>query len=65
MDGINCTRCSMPMQDLGEYNFRTGGATGLGAMFLGQWNELSERTVTLDMKVCPTCRHVEFFLRHV
>lgn len=60
---VTCQRCNVALEDLGEYIFRTGGATGVGGMLLGGWNQLAEGKVTLDLKVCPSCRHVEFYLR--
>ena len=59
-----CTRCHQQMEDLGEYSFRVGGATGVGGFLLGGWNQLSEDKVVFDLKICPTCRHVEFYLQH-
>lgn len=59
---ITCTHCSTPLELVGEEDFRTGGSTGIAAMFLGNFNQLSEGILALQMYRCPQCGHVEFFL---
>jgi DNA-directed RNA polymerase subunit RPC12/RpoP len=59
---ISCTHCSAQLQLIGEEDFRVGGASGFAGMFLGGLNQLSERTLALQMYRCPQCGHVEFFL---
>lgn len=62
-DALTCARCQVELEDLGEYSFRVGGATGVGGFLLGGWNQLAEDRVAFDLKICPRCRHVEFYLQ--
>ena len=59
-------RCSTPdctgeMEPAGNMNFRVGGYTGIGGMFLGGWNDLTETTQTFTLYKCNTCGKVEFY----
>ena len=58
--GLDCLRCGAPIEPEGLQDFRTGGSTGAAHFFLGQWAELGEGKVTLEVYVCRECRHVEF-----
>jgi hypothetical protein len=40
-------------------DFRTGGATGASLLFLGQWAEMNEEKLSLELFNCPQCRMVE------
>jgi hypothetical protein len=55
-----CLRCGTTMQVVGVEELRTGGNTGVTMFFLGEWGELGEGKLELEMSVCPACRHVEF-----
>lgn len=59
---MSCTRCNSPLDLVGEEDFRTGGSTGIAAMFLGNFNQLNEGILALQMYRCAQCGHVEFFL---
>ena len=59
-------RCSTPdcngeMEPAGNMNFRVGGYTGIGGMFLGGWNELSETTQTFTLYKCNSCGKIELY----
>jgi hypothetical protein len=58
--GLDCLRCGAPITPEGLQDFRTGGSTGATHFFLGQWAEIGEGKVTLEVYVCRRCRHVEF-----
>ena len=58
--GIRCRRCEVELRDLGSAEFRIGGTKGGWKLFFGEWAELGEDMVELEMLACPTCRHVEF-----
>lgn len=63
MESLECPQCQRALEDLGEYNFRVGGATGVGGFLLGGLNQLAQDRMTFDLRICPTCREVKFFLR--
>ncbi|WMT52162.1 MAG: nucleotide-binding protein [Ferroplasma sp.] len=59
-------KCSTPdcpgeMEPAGNMNFRVGGYTGIGGMFLGGWNDLAETTQTFTLYKCNTCGKVELY----
>jgi hypothetical protein len=54
-----CVRCHTPLAYVGAFDFRTGGGTGASLFFLGQWAELSEEKLSLQLYRCPECRMVE------
>ena len=60
--GVRCLRCDVELRDLGPAEFRVGGTSGGWKLFFGEWAELGEDMVTLDLLACPTCRHVELRL---
>jgi hypothetical protein len=55
-----CLRCGSRMEVVGVEELRTGGSTGVAKFFLGEWGEMGEGKLALEMSVCPVCRHVEF-----
>ena len=59
---VRCLRCDVELQDLGPAEFRVGGTSGGWKLFFGEWAELGEDMVTLDLLACPRCRHVELRL---
>jgi hypothetical protein len=54
-----CVRCKTPLSYVGVVDFRTGGATGASLLFLGQWAEMNEQKLSLELFHCPDCRMVE------
>jgi hypothetical protein len=55
-----CLRCGTTIESLGVYEFRTGGSTGAAHLLLGQWAELGEDKVRMEILSCRSCRHLEF-----
>jgi hypothetical protein len=60
--GVRCLRCDVELRDLGPAEFRVGGTSGGWKLFFGEWAELGEDMVMLDLLACPKCRHVELRL---
>jgi len=54
-----CVRCKTPLSYVGVVDFRTGGTTGATLLFLGEWAEMSEEKLSLELFNCPQCRMVE------
>jgi hypothetical protein len=49
------------MMDMGDNPFRTGGSTGAAHLLLGNWAELGEDILHLDVFVCQSCGRVQLF----
>jgi len=60
--GIACLRCQRELVSLGTPSFRIGGTSGPAQIFLGNWAELGESTVDLEVLACDSCGHVELRL---
>jgi hypothetical protein len=60
-DPHSCPSCQVPMTNLGELQFRVGGAAGGTGWFLGNWNQLSERLQPFAVYHCATCGRIQFF----
>jgi len=58
-DGI-CLRCGSALETLGTEEFRTGGTTGGWKLLFGEWAELGENMLRLEVRACTSCRHVDF-----
>jgi hypothetical protein len=55
-----CLGCHGPLQSIGVEHFRVGGVSGGWAMLMGQWAELGENMLDLEILACKACRRVEF-----
>lgn len=55
-----CLRCRSTLRDEGPIDIRVGGKTGGWGLLLGQWADVGENLLRLDLLSCPTCGHVEF-----
>jgi hypothetical protein len=55
-----CLRCGSQLQSMGVEEFRVGGTTGGWKLLFGEWAELGENMLTLEVLACETCRKVEF-----
>ncbi|MGB4511580.1 MAG: hypothetical protein WBI31_07945 [Thermacetogeniaceae bacterium] len=62
MEEKKCPQCRTYMEYLGVKEFRTGGKTGGWHLSLGDFAELQERIMKLEMWVCTQCRQVLFYL---
>jgi hypothetical protein len=54
-----CLRCGTELQSMGVEEFRVGGTTGGWKLLFGEWAELGEDKLPLEVRACPSCRHVE------
>lgn len=54
-----CLRCGGSIQSLGIEEFRVGGTGGGWKLIFGEWAELGEAKVGLEVLACLSCRHVE------
>lgn len=57
-----CSNCQTPMALVGEEDLRVGGTTGFGGMLLGNFNQMSEHILSLEMYRCETCGKVDFYM---
>jgi hypothetical protein len=55
-----CLGCHGPLQSIGVEHFRVGGVSGGWAMLMGNWAELGENILDLEILACRACRRVEF-----
>jgi len=55
----DCLRCHGRLQSVGVEEFRVGGTAGGWKLLFGEWAELGEEKVPLDVYVCTNCRRVE------
>jgi hypothetical protein len=60
--GLACLRCRGELVSLGSPSFRIGGSGGAAHLLFGNWAELGESTVELQVLACDSCGHVELFL---
>ncbi|MEO8252144.1 MAG: nucleotide-binding protein [Chloroflexota bacterium] len=54
-----CLRCGGPIQSMGVEEFRVGGTTGGWKLLVGEWAELGEGMLKLELLACPSCGKVE------
>lgn len=57
-----CVWCRTEMQSTGVHEFRTGGTTGSWKLVFGEWAELGEEMLKLEVLACPACRRIDFRL---
>jgi len=55
-----CLRCGTTMTSSGVEQIRVGGTSGGMKLLFGEWAEVGEGMLSLEMLVCTTCRRVEF-----
>jgi hypothetical protein len=55
-----CLRCGAALESLGTEEFRTGGTTGGWKLLFGEWAELGENMLRLEVRACTSCRQVDF-----
>jgi hypothetical protein len=58
---MDCAVCKAPMRSLGQLPIRTGGIRGGWHLLLGEWADMTEGVVPLDVFRCSQCKRVEFF----
>jgi hypothetical protein len=54
-----CLRCGAQLQSIGQEGFRIGGSSGGWKMLFGEWAELGEELLPLEVLACTQCRKVE------
>jgi hypothetical protein len=57
--GVKCLRCGADLFELGAEKFRVGGTSGGWKMLFGEWAELGEDMLELELLGCKECRHIE------
>jgi hypothetical protein len=60
--GELCLRCRAELHSLGETDLRTGGSRGAWKLIFGEWAELGEGTMKVELLACPQCRRLELRL---
>jgi hypothetical protein len=58
-DPNGCLRCGTTLHSIGIEQFRVGGTSGGWKLLFGEWAEVSEEMLSLDVLACPKCRKVE------
>ena len=58
-DPSQCLRCGATIQSMGVEEFRVGGTTGGWKLLFGEWAELGENMLKLELFACGTCGKVE------
>jgi hypothetical protein len=54
-----CLRCGAPVYGLGIEEFRVGGTTGGWKLLFGEFAELGEGMLKLEVRACTVCRTVD------
>jgi hypothetical protein len=54
-----CLRCGAQLDSMGVEEFRIGGTTGGWKLLFGEWAELGEGKLQLEVRACTTCRTVD------
>ena len=55
----SCLGCKGPLQSLGVEHFRVGGVSGGWTALMGQWAEIGEGILDMELLACRACRRVE------
>jgi hypothetical protein len=55
-----CLRCGNPISSIGVEQLRVGGTTGGWKLLFGEWAELGEGMIAVELFACSSCGHVEF-----
>ncbi|HJW23084.1 MAG TPA: hypothetical protein VJ506_11705 [Candidatus Limnocylindrales bacterium] len=58
-DDDACLRCGSPLESVGIEDFRVGGTSGGWKLLFGEWAELGEGMLKLEVRACTTCRTVD------
>jgi hypothetical protein len=54
-----CLRCGGAMTSMGVEEFRVGGTSGGWKLLFGEWAELGEDMLALEILACSSCHRVE------
>jgi hypothetical protein len=55
-----CT-CGTAMEFAEKANFRVGGTSGGWKLLFGEWAELGESMIPLNIYVCPQCGRIQLY----
>jgi len=55
----SCLRCGAALTIIGIDDFRVGGTTGGWKLLFGEWAELGEGMLRLEVRACTVCRTVD------
>ena len=58
-DPNKCLRCGGQLQSIGVEGFRVGGSSGGWKLVFGEWAELGEGLLSLEVLACTQCRKAE------
>jgi len=58
-DPNRCLRCGASLNSMGIEEFRVGGTTGGWKLLFGEWAELGEGMLKLEVRACTVCRTVD------
>jgi len=59
-DPSTCSRCAGTLHSMGQEQFRVGGTRGGWKLLFGEWAEIDEDMIPLEIWACERCRRVEF-----
>jgi hypothetical protein len=57
-----CVRCGNELKSIGNEQFRVGGSSGGWKLLFGEWAEVGEDLLTLEVLACTRCRKIEMRL---
>jgi hypothetical protein len=57
-----CTRCGGRLASEGVHQFRVGGTSGGWKLLFGEWAEVGEGMIDLELLACGRCLRVEIRL---
>lgn len=58
---MECSVCKAMMDGLGQVPVRVGGTSGGWHLLFGEWADVGEGVLPLDVFRCSNCKRVEFF----
>lgn len=58
---MECATCKITMEPLGQVPIRVGGTSGGWHLLLGNWADVTEGVLPLEVYRCAKCKRVEFF----
>jgi hypothetical protein len=58
---LQCPFCHVSLQSLGQVPVRTGGTGGGWHLLFGEWADMGETILALDLYRCPQCSRLEFY----
>jgi hypothetical protein len=59
VDPNACLRCGAQLQSIGVEQFRVGGTSGGWSLLFGEWADVGEELLALEVLACTQCRKVE------